>query len=270
MNWISVNGDLCRIETLKFPINDTAFLYGFGCFETIRIANQKPHLWSGHINRLLETARFLDINLMFSLSDIFDHLKALLNKTNTINAVCNIYLSAGDRASRFCDSDQPTLYIVLRSLPKDNSMADCIIQEELSPRNHYSAHKLMAYLPSVIEQRRAKQYHPILHSKIGELLETPTATLLAFKNRHVMTVSHPFILPSITAQFCVKSLESLGFSSSSEPMTLSDLTTLDELCLVNALGVTLIDSFQNYPNCISATNSRLIHQIFTKSLYESS
>ena len=262
MSLISINGTLCESGELGFPINDAAYLYGAGCFETIRIVQGTPHLWDEHLSRLTQTAAFLRIDIPFSHKELRHQLIALLQNTGQLNAVCNLYLSAGDRTPRFSSYETPKVIMMIRPIPLPSTPVNCVVQTELTPRNLYSAHKLMAYLPSVLEQQRSGDKTPLLSASTGDLYETPTSSILGFKDKTVFLNSSKFVLPSVTAPYCADLLSHQGYTCITHPFTLDDLTTFNDICLVNALGITLINTIEGYPHLTSGVHSHLLSTLF--------
>lgn len=269
---ISVNGVITESDTMGFPIRDAGYLYGYGCFETLRVVDGVAERWDGHLDRLSATALFLGIKIPFSkdqLREQFDRLSErvfgldLLEKKAV--AMANIYLSAGDRAAGFSEFKEAQIIMVIRESSTTSDLsrrAKAIVQTELSPRNQYAEHKLMAYLPSIIEQRRANGKVPLLVSASGELYESPSSAILGFKADCLFLNSASFVLPSVTAKYCAEQWQNWGHPTQTKAFTIEDLAFFDEICLVNAMGVTLLDSVADYPNLRSGDHSERLACLF--------
>ena len=268
MTLISVNGHIADAETLGFPIHDAAYLYGFGCFETLRIVDGTPELWGPHLARLMASATFLDIEIPFSASELKDQFMTLRNRQKPGERLqaCNIYLSAGDRKAGISSFSDVKVIMVIRpytsSIQPEDPGVETFIQVEQAPRNLYSGHKLMSYLPSIMEQRRAAPRTPLLASVSGELYETPTASILGIKDDTLWVNDSPLVLPSVTAQFCVERWESWGYACKRTPFKVDDLAQFSEIFLVNAMGVTPVRSVDGYPGLTSGVQTKRFSALF--------
>ncbi len=268
MALLSVNGELKDSKDLDFPIHDAAYLYGSGCFETILIHHRQIHLLTEHVSRLQDAASFLQIPYTLNLESINSSIHALLSHHPLPHAIANLYLSAGDRTDTFSTFTSPQLIITLRPFEPKINEVECTLQTELTPRNHYSAFKLMSYLPSILEQKRAETYTPILLSSDQLVLETPTASILAIKDHCIFTVDHPHILPSVTLPFCIDLLSKEGLSYCNAPLDVSELHYMNEICLINATGPIRVSSIHEIPHLKSDKIISKLIKKWTHYLYE--
>ena len=74
--YILHNSELLREETFSLTINNRAFLYADGFFETIKVINSRCFNLDIHFRRVVRTAEYLKIDIEFS----FLEFKLLLDK----------------------------------------------------------------------------------------------------------------------------------------------------------------------------------------------
>lgn len=72
---------------------DRGLLYGDGLFETIRVINGLPVLWSAHLGRLLRGCEFLQIAVQ--RQDIVQDFKALIHGRAAYNGIVKIIITRG-------------------------------------------------------------------------------------------------------------------------------------------------------------------------------
>ena len=80
MNWIYLNREICPGSSFNISPENRAFRFADGCFESIRIMEALPVFWNKHMERLLETAAFLQIQLPIPTEKILEIAKELIHR----------------------------------------------------------------------------------------------------------------------------------------------------------------------------------------------
>src|ERR1700722_5524143 len=117
---VFLNGKFVPEKKAVVSVFDRGFLYGDGLFETIRVFNGRPFLWSPHWERFQQGAKFLKITLPFSSPVLLAAANALIAKNKLPDALLRIALSRGIGAPGYLphQARKPTLVMSLCPAPK--------------------------------------------------------------------------------------------------------------------------------------------------------
>src|SRR4051794_18431465 len=88
--YFSHNGEILPIEQAVVPLSNVEYSYGFGVYESIRLANGKLLFVKDHCQRLLNSARIIDLEHQFQPEIIENYIKELIDKNRA--ETCNIKL----------------------------------------------------------------------------------------------------------------------------------------------------------------------------------
>jgi 4-amino-4-deoxychorismate lyase len=78
----------------RISIRDRGLQYGDGCFETVRILSNKPILWSGHLKRLKNACKTLQLSVNFEL--LKSEITQLLQDNKTADVILKITVTRGE------------------------------------------------------------------------------------------------------------------------------------------------------------------------------
>src|SRR3989338_7314289 len=86
--YFSRNGQVLPITEAAVPLSNIEYSYGFGVYESIRFANGRIYFLDDHIERLLESARIIDLPHTFTPDAIKMFVRELMDKNEP--EACNI------------------------------------------------------------------------------------------------------------------------------------------------------------------------------------
>lgn len=97
---VNFNGELLYPENIKLSIDNRAFKYGDGIFETVKVANNKVIFWEDHYFRLMASMRMLrmKIPMKFTLEFLEKEILktvAIQDKANSYRVRLNIFRKDG-------------------------------------------------------------------------------------------------------------------------------------------------------------------------------
>jgi len=121
---ILFNQQIIPQEKASIPIDDRAFRYGDGLFETLRIIDQQPLWWDEHIARLETGMKIL--NLVGDLTNLKNHCQDLINKNNISDGVLRIALSRGSGGRGYLPLNTNPL-LIAETLPLPPALPEKII-----------------------------------------------------------------------------------------------------------------------------------------------
>ena len=99
--YFSKNGELLSIESAVIPLSNIEYQYGFGVYETIRVVNGIPYFLKDHIERLMESARIIDIERRFKEEFIEKSVAELIKKNGIGTYNLKILLLGGKESSLY-------------------------------------------------------------------------------------------------------------------------------------------------------------------------
>ncbi len=85
---IFLNGKFMPVKEASLSILTPGFLYGWGVFETMRACNNKIVYFAGHLKRIKESAKLLDIKCPYLES----RMKVIIQKTIKLNSFKDAYV----------------------------------------------------------------------------------------------------------------------------------------------------------------------------------
>ena len=86
---INFNGDLVYPENVTFTIDNRAFKYGDGIFETVKVLNNNVVFWEDHYFRLMSSMRMLRMKIPMSFT--LEFLEEEILKTVKVQDVATSY-----------------------------------------------------------------------------------------------------------------------------------------------------------------------------------
>ena len=261
---VSVNFKFQDKASLSFPFMDYGFLYGYGLFETVRVAAGKPILLEKHLERLRSGATILDIPMLHTDSEYMTHIQSLIAENHVKDATLNIYLTPGDREadlSQLSFGDSRVL-ILLRQIPEihPEHLYSLSMAQESFQRTPLDRFKTMSWMKNVLERKLSLGYDDVLlYSSEKEILEASMSNVFFVKGDLCYTSSSSVVLRGITRQFLLSQSEAIGFDIVECQIMKDDLKDMEEVFLTNSVrGVMLVESVKGMPHLKSGKISRLI------------
>ena len=111
MEFAIINNEITPSSEVRLSITNRAFLYGDGFFETIKIFSSKAFNLVNHYNRIINSAKILDLDFNLSVSELEKNANAIIRKNNIVDGSVRITI--------FRDSDG-------KYFPNDNKSSYCI------------------------------------------------------------------------------------------------------------------------------------------------
>lgn len=201
-DYFSLNGEILPASEARIGIDNIEYAYGFGVYETIRV-NGTPYFLGEHCQRLLDSAKAIDLQHPFSADYVSESVQALLQKLAV--ASCNVkILLLGGR-----DEAGAKLYIQClnprfpdRKLYKQG--VHCITEryERLYPHA-----KTLNMLPSYLIYRQARQkgaYDALLINDQGCITEGTSTNFFGLHGRTLVSPPEDDILLGVTRDHVIR------------------------------------------------------------------
>jgi len=229
-------------DSTLLNVHDQGYQYGEGVFETLRTVNRRPILLDRHIQRLSESARFLEIPLPTDLSAIPATLEEILPREDT---VIKMTLSRGG-AGRYAESDAHAvlaLQISPHLPPQENfhrkgvSLATASAQRSATSQLH--RHKTLNYLENITARREARAqgaYEALIINTDDFIAECSMSNIFFVLGGEVLTPSiESNILPGITREAVLNLCAAHRIRCDERLMNFADVLFAQEVFITNSL-----------------------------------
>src|SRR3990167_11311238 len=97
--YFSKDGEILPTEKAVVPLSSIEYQYGFGVYESVRVAGGTPRFLDDHLARLQESARAIGLEHSFSNSSIYGIVRELIEKNEVETCNLKILLIGGPSTS---------------------------------------------------------------------------------------------------------------------------------------------------------------------------
>lgn len=230
--FFSRNGEILPAGLAAVGLDNVAYSYGYGVYETIRVSKSKANFLDQHAERLMESARIIGLEHGFTNDQVANFVEDLVAK-NKIEA-CNIkVLLVGGRTAR-----DATLYVIClnplfpdRKLYRTGVHTICYNYEREFPHAK-SLNMLSSYL-AYRDASKAGAYDALLISKKGNILEGTRTNFFALKDKTIYSPPSDQILLGVTRDNVLKVATKAGFTVVEQDLPLKEIQTYDSIFLTS-------------------------------------
>ncbi|MDF1549688.1 MAG: aminotransferase class IV [Bacteroidales bacterium] len=279
IQYISYNGKIIAESEFKLNIENRAFQYGDGLFETMHASGNKVQFFYEHMERLIRSMKLLkmEVPVRFSIDTmgLQREISKLLIK-NKLYKGARIRMSVYRQSGGFYmpDGDETEYIMQCSSLPVDNyelnykGMHIDLYEENLKPINNFSTVKLTSsiffVIAGIFKRDNNLDECIILNSK-GNIVEGISSNIFVVKEKTILTPSiREGCLPGIMRQKIIELARKKGFSVQDEQVVkIEDIMAADEIFFTNAVkGIQWVLGFKQrrFYNKVSKTLSDTLNQ----------
>ncbi|MDC0338855.1 aminotransferase class IV [Flavobacteriales bacterium] len=280
-DYIILNGELLGTNQ-PFMKDNRAFRFGDGVFESIRIVNGFPYNLQFHIERMLEGASVLSLEIPnhFSVDYFKGQIKSLIEK-NCIQAggKARISLFRGGEGAYFSESNKSMFFIEASHLPNnyftlnENGLMVDIYSEMNKSVNILSKYKSINSLLPIMAANFAKKNNLqecfILNAK-GKIIESISSNIFIVSNGVLYTPPlEDGCIGGIMRMNVINTAIENGVTVYENTLSPQNLLAADEIFLTNAIqGIQWVGGYKSkrYFNKISKKILDLINQRESKDL----
>ena len=224
--YFSHNGNILPVEQAVIPLSNIEYSYGFGVYETIRVTNRIPYFLKDHVERLLESARIIELEHSFSDAFIENAISELIEKNEV--ATCNLkILLIGGRVKEDASLNILALNPLFpdKKLYKNGVHCTTYRYERLFPHA-----KTLNMLGSYLAYRKAKEagaYDALFLNHNGDITEGTRTNFFCIKDKRIVSPPEAEILLGVTRKVLMKIAKENGYAFEESRITLSDLKDYD-------------------------------------------
>ncbi len=249
-----LNGCVMNSGEMFVPIKNSGFLYGDGCFETMRAYKGKIFLFEEHIARLFSTLCFFkyeNINFNYLKEEIVRNIMVLLTekKLQKKDFFIKIIISRGEYKEKFNFKTADKIIVAVFAenfsgyskevYEKGVKLIISSVKREEKQNNIYR-HKTLNYLESAFAKNEAitkKAKEALFISDKETILEGAVSNIFLVSKNIVFTPSLDFnILSGITRKKVLKLCSKNNIKAIEGRLVLDDLFGADEVFITNSLA----------------------------------
>ena len=109
---IIFNHKILNKKELKFSVDNRAFLYGDGLFESVKIINSKPFNLEVHLKRLFSASTLLDLQISASKKDFRNKIELLINENKIIKGGNLKIIVFREKGGKFLPENNFTSFLI--------------------------------------------------------------------------------------------------------------------------------------------------------------
>lgn len=204
------------------PLSNIEYAYGFGVYETIRVANSVVYFLNDHIERILESAKIIGLEHTFSQAFIEKGIDDLVSKSHATSYNIKILLIGGsdkDKASLFGLCFNPLFPD--KKLYKEGVTVISYNHERVFPHA-----KSLNMLQSYIAYKKARAigaYDALLINRNGFITEGTRTNFFCLTGKIIYSPPEEDILLGVTRKALLKVAQSNGYEVLQQNIGLNDV-----------------------------------------------
>ena len=253
---IIFNHKILNKKELRFSIDNRAFLYGDGLFESVKIINGKPFNLEAHLKRLFSASALLDLQINASKKDFINNIDFLI-KENKITKGGNLKIIVfREEGGKFLPENNSTSFLIMSKESENNlfklnknGLDLGLFRDQLKPKGELSNYKSISALQSIIcslDARKKAKEDCLMFNPENNIVESSNSNVFYVRNRLIYT---PKLLEGCvdgTMRNCILNLKNLDFNIIETEVRTEDILDADEVFLSNAIsGIRWVSSIED-------------------------
>jgi branched-chain amino acid aminotransferase len=227
------NGNIVDLNTVIISPNDLGFLRGYGVFDAMRTFKGKPFLLDQHWERLLNSAKELNIEVPISKEEFLNIIESLLKKNNFEDVSIKTVLTGGFSENGITMNGNPTILIVIddisiftpaKELFKKGAKVITLEFKRFLPKA-----KTLNYIAAIKEQEKKNEAdaQEIIYINNETVLEGATSNIFIVKDNKIITADDN-ILMGTTRNFVIDLAKKNNFEIEERSVATEELFSADE------------------------------------------
>ena len=232
MNIHYVDGEFVPADRAMIPVDDLALVRGIGVFDLLRTYHGRACFLKAHVDRLLTSARSIDLELPWSHDEICSVALETLSRNQLEEANIRIIVTGGSSDDFMSPVGKPRLLVLVSPLPKlpeEWYRAGIKVITRKIRRINPGA-KSINYLTAAVALRHARAQGAVEVLYLDDddhVLEGTTSNVFAFFDGRLVTPEQG-ILPGITRKVVLE-IASGNFPIERRDLPIQELRTAQEV-----------------------------------------
>lgn len=224
--YFSKNGVILPVSDALIPLENIAYQYGFGVYETLKVRNRIIYFVRQHVERLLQSAKIIGLDHAFVHKQIESYIYELNDKLEAQSCNIKILLIGGKTAGDSLLFILPLAPIFPdRKLYTKGATVEAVVYERFLPNA-----KTLNMLPSYLFYTKAKKnghYDALFLDKQNNILEGTRTNFFVIKGNTLITPPKEKVLEGVTMQTVIAVATENGFEVKEEEIIYSKLSSFD-------------------------------------------
>ena len=253
---IIFNHKILNKKELKFSVDNRAFLYGDGLFESIKIINGKPFNLEAHLKRLFSASTLLNLQISISKKNLRNKITLLIKENKIVTAGNLKIIIFRKKGGKFLPNHNSTSFLIMSEKSDNNlfklnknALALGLFRDQLKPKGELSNCKTISALQSVmcsIDAIKKEKDDCLMFNSENNIIESSNSNVFYVKDKVIYT---PKLLEGCvdgTMRKCILNLKNLDFDIIETEVKIEDILNADEVFLSNAIsGIRWVSSIED-------------------------
>lgn len=240
--YININGELFPRNQAKISVFDSGFLLGDGVWEGLRLHNSKLLFIDDHLERLINSANGISLNISLTKKEIIQEIEKVLKKNNMVDDVhIRLIITRGDKITPYQNPNAnvgPINFIIIPEYKKTNPMTyengisigrvEIIRPSDNILSTHLNTLSKLNCILASIEANKRNYDEGIMNDPNGNISTCNSTNLFFIKNNQVWTSKGEYCLNGITRHKTIKICHDNGIDCYQRNFTFEDIEDCDE------------------------------------------
>jgi len=258
---VFLNGRVVPAAEARVSVFDAGFSHAAGLFETMRSYRGRVLRLERHLDRLLDSARALQMQIPVAARDLEPAVYQVLEANELPDARLRLTVTPGNvprPGEPVAEPPAPTVLVSAgpaRPHPPElyrHGMRVCLCPFRQNRHDALAGHKTLAYLPRLLAMRHAaeqKCHEALWFNTENRLAEASVANVFAVREGVLRTPpTDTPILPGVTRQIVLELAAAAGLAAAEEAIDIHGLLSAEEVFLTGSvleiMPVTAIERHQ--------------------------
>lgn len=225
-----INKEFVPIEKAGVSVTDLLVQRGYGIFDYLRVADNKPLFLEDHLERFYNSANTMRLQVKESKEEVLEKVYELIKMNNLSYSGIRLLIGGGDSADGYTIFE-PSLMIIQQPIPTppDTMNLQGIRLASFEYQRQLSRVKTTDYLMAIHLQPWMKEQgaDDILYYSEGIVRECPRSNFFIIKNGTIITASNKMLL-GITRKNILRIASENNIPVEERDFTIAELKTADE------------------------------------------
>jgi D-alanine transaminase/branched-chain amino acid aminotransferase len=265
------NNQIQEINTAGVPVTDLLVQRGYGIFDFLRVAKDKPLFIEAHLDRFFTSAEIMRLNIPQTREDIKNIVAELIEKNKMSYSGIRMIIAGGDAPDGYT-IEQPHLIVIQAPLAEPTftlpstgiKLASYNYQRQI-PQVKTTDYLMAVWLQPWMKQQDADD---ILYHHNGVVSECPRSNFFIVTNENVLVTAEKNMLKGVTRKNILTVCMENGIKVETRDLLLSEVATAKEAFITSStkriIPVHQVDDIvlkPNYDNAMAKTIYDLLVQL---------
>jgi D-alanine transaminase/branched-chain amino acid aminotransferase len=249
------NNQIQPIEKAGVPVTDLLVQRGYGIFDFLRVANDKPLFIEDHLDRFFHSAEKMRLPILQTRADIKKIVSELIQKNQMPYSGIRMIIAGGDAPDGYT-IEHPHLIVIqaplaepTKHLPEQGIKLATYNYVRQIPEVKTTDYLMAVWLQPWMKEQNA---HDILYHNNGWITECPRSNFFLVTKDNVLVTAAEKMLKGVTRKNIIKVCEQNGIPFELRDLNISEFSEAKEAFITSStkriIPVHQIDNYLVKPN----------------------